>query len=133
MDFSKLESDFISLVAAAADLCIKPWKHAVIIQNSNITTSLPSDNYLELLLRIECRDLDGNRYPTNDLELEIFHSGDELNLMFSWCNQTERPILWQGKHSVWMNGDSGKRCDPPPYGSEIESFARRVRILLEKQ
>ena len=63
MDFSNLEADFSSLVAAAADLCIKPWKHAVIILNSDTNELVFSDDCLELLLRIECRDLDGERYP----------------------------------------------------------------------
>ncbi len=133
MDFSNLEADFSSLVAAAADLCIKPWKHAVIIQNSDTNELVFSDDCLELLLKIECRDLDGERYPLNDLELEIFRSGTDLNLMFSWCNQIERPILWHGKHSVWMNGDNGQRCKAPPYGCELESFARRVSALVEKK
>ena len=38
----------------------------------------------ELLIKIECRNLDGERCPENDIDIEIFNSGDQLNLILSW-------------------------------------------------
>ena len=50
-------------------------------------------------MRIECRDADGQRCSQRDLELEVYRSGDDINLMLSWWEQPDRPMLWQqGRH-----------------------------------
>ena len=47
--------------------------------------SIPAAAELDdLNVRIECRDGDGQRRPDRDIELEIYRSGDEINLMLSW-------------------------------------------------
>ena len=86
---------------------------------------------LDFVVRIESRAPDGSRHQERDLELEIYRSGKEVNLTLSWYSQEERPILWQGKHPVWMDGSNGKKCGMPIDGEQIESFARRLKALLE--
>ena len=111
-----------TLIAAAADLCRKPWLHAVVS-----TEGATPEDYCG---RIECRDSDGLRYETNDLELELYRSGNDLNLTLSWVDQPSRPILWHGQHPVWMNGETGERCAAPGDGAALEALARRLRALL---
>ncbi len=127
--------ELCSVVASAADFCLKPWIHAVIISKSpqEISTSVDhslQSKEIDLVMKIECRDKEGNRLTEHDLELEVFRSGKELNLMLSWIGQDERPMLWHGKYAIWMDGISGKRCASPDDGSKLESFARRIRTLL---
>ena len=73
---------------------------------------------------------EGERHPENDLDLEIYSSGIDLNLILGWSNQPDLPILWQGQHSVWMDGNTGKRCKTPKDGTCLEALARRLRALL---
>ena len=110
------------LIAAAADLCCKPWLHAVV----SAEDATP-EGYCG---RTECRDADGIRLERNDLELELYRSGSDLNLTLSWADQPTRPILWHGQHPVWMNGETGERCTAPNDGGSLEALARRLRALL---
>ncbi len=127
------------MVAASADICLKPWNHAVVIvqPSQDVVAESDSENLLfsnfplDLIMRIECRDKRGNRFSDNDLELEIYRSGKEINLMLSWVNQSERPLLWHSKHSVWMDGNTGQRCDRPKDGDSLESLARRTRSIFD--
>ena len=130
-------SGLVALIAAAADVCRKPLRHAVVTldPDSSSTTEMTSlDDILErgddLRLRLECRDPDGVRCEHQDLELEIYRSGKELNLMVGWWDQPERPMLWQGQHPVWMDGTSGQRCAAPQDAAPLEAFTRRLRALL---
>ena len=125
--------DYYQLVAATADLCFKPWKHAVVNQSLLSNECAQGDEAIELLLRIECRSFEGERHPENDLDLEIYSSGSDLNLMIGWSNQLDLPILWQGQHSVWMDANNGKRCQAPSNGELLESYARRLRALFIEQ
>ena len=122
---------FFTAIAKAADLCLKPWKHSVINEEDEVLNSYPKEISNDLFLRIECRDLNGKRHPENDIELEIFKSGKDINLMLCWLNKNQDIILWHGSHSIWMNGDTGKRIEPPKDHSIFESFARKIRVLLE--
>ena len=131
MDFPDNSNDWATLVASIADLCMKPWKHAVVCADSNMFETLKSDRPIDLLMRIECRSLEGKRCPEKDLELEIFRSGSQLNLVLGWCNQLDKPILWQGQHSVWMDSNNGKRCHAPIDGVALESLARRLRASFD--
>ena len=118
-----VNSNLQQLVAAAADLCRKPWRHAV----------LPLDDAQrcdDCNLRLEVRKADGERYPAADLEIEIYRSGDDLNLTLAWCHDQQRPLLWQGSHPVWMEPESGLRCERPVDGAPLEALARRLRALL---
>lgn len=118
-----VNSNLQQLVAAAADLCRKPWRHAV----------LPLDDAQrcdDCNLRLEVRKADGERFPAADLEIEIYRSGDDLNLTLAWCHDQQRPLLWQGSHPVWMEPESGLRCERPVDGAPLEALARRLRALL---
>jgi len=85
----------------------------------------------EITLRLECRDGGGTRFPQRDLDLELYRSGSELNLMLSWSERPEAPLLWQGRHPVWMDPMSGQRSqDPGEESNELEALGRRLRALL---
>jgi len=126
----KPSEDFCQLVAVTADLCFKPWKHAVVYQGLLNNKSNQLDQQIELVIRIECRNVEGKRHSELDLDLEIYRSGKDLNLMIGWCNKLDQPMLWQGQHSVWMDASTGKRCQVPNNGKSLESFARRLRALF---
>jgi hypothetical protein len=113
--------DLLQLVAAAADLCRRPLRHGVVVLNQG--------EELDLLLRLETRDPGGERLPEHDLELEIYRSGQELNLTLAWLVDGDRPMLWQGSHGLWMDGQ-GMRCQPPEGAAPLEALARRLRALL---
>ena len=118
--------DLLVLIAKAADVCLKPWSHAVVL----IDPSAP-EQIDDLHVRIECRDGDGQRCSDQDLELEIYRSGNEINLMLSWWDRPERPLLWQGHHPVWMDGASGQRCAAPVDAAPLEALGRRLRALVQ--
>ena len=120
------------IIAAAADYCLKPWRHAVVSAVETREGNRSSD-IEELMVRIECRDIKGQRQPHRDLELEIYPSGSSFSLMLSWWGQPSRPMLWQGHHPVWMDGLSGRRCTAPQDGLSLEVLARRLHILLRSQ
>ena len=120
--------DLLVLIAKAADVCLKPWSHAVVL----IDPSAP-EQIDDLHVRIESRDGEGQRFPDQDLELEIYRSADEINLMLSWWDQPERPMLWHGRHPVWMDGATGQRCTAPKDAGPIEALARRMRALLHSE
>lgn len=119
-------TDLIRLVAAAADLCRTPLRHGV------VPVSEPAGGdgeTLDVSLRLEARTAEGERLPEQDLELEIYPSGADLNLTLAWCQDEQRPMLWQGGHPVWMDA-AGSRCAPPTDGAPVEALARRLRALL---
>jgi hypothetical protein len=70
------------------------------------------------------------RLPADDLELELYRSGAQLNLTLAWAADPARPMLWHGSHPVWMDGASGQRCERPRDGLPLEALARRLRALL---
>ena len=111
-----------TLIAATADVCSKPYRHAVIS-----TEYATPEDYRG---RIECRNGEGQRMSDLDLELEVYRSGADLNLTLAWADQPDRPMLWHGQHPVWMDADSGKRCSAPSDGATLEALARRLRALL---
>lgn len=111
------------VVAAAADLCCKPLRHAVLLVGEPQSCD-------DCCLRLEARHPDGERWPDGDLELEIYRSGGDLNLTLGWCQGVDRPLLWQGSHPVWMEPESGQRCERPEDGAALEALARRLRALL---
>ncbi|MEB3256326.1 MAG: hypothetical protein VKJ05_08060 [Synechococcaceae cyanobacterium] len=114
-------TDLSQLVAAAADLCRKPLRHGVVLTS-------PADED-ECSLRLEARSPAGERLAEEDLELEIYRSGSNLNLTLAWCVDEQRPMLWQGGHPLWMDAE-GRRCERPQDGLALEALARRLRTLL---
>ena len=133
MQNNNTSKDFLQLVAVTADLCFKPWKHTVVNKDSPANNSWNLDDQIELVFRIECRNIEGNRFINNDLDLEIYSSGKDVNIMIGWPNKLDQPILWQGEHSVWMDASTGKPCHVPSDGESLESFARRLRALFTQQ
>ena len=117
----------LQLVAAAADLCMGPARHAVRFRNDN---PINSGDGSDCCLVIEARDASGNRLDLEDLELEIYRSGDDLNLMLTPLHDQAAPLLWHGSHPVWMLPDSGERCPRPNDGAALEGLCRRLRALL---
>lgn len=124
----------LEALARAADLCHPPWQHAVRAahpdKNHRSDAAPPVRVVLDLPLRLEARDAEGSRRPEHDLELELYRSGDELNLMLSRVLDDEAPILWHGNHPLWLQADDGRPCERPLDGAPLEAFCRRVRALL---
>ena len=122
-----LKDSLIAEVAKAADICMKPYLHSVSLENQ-----LNDANDLDdLIFKIQCRNIDGEREETMDIELEVYKSGKEVNMTLSWKSLIDRPILWQGKHAVWMDSSSGVQCDIPSDGKLFESLARRLRTIFK--
>ena len=119
-----------SLIAKAADVCIKPWTHAVVIDESASVASFDENIPLDITILIHARSKTGERITEQDIELEIFKSSGEINVTLSWYSKSNSPILWQGKHPVWMDGDSGIKVEPPADSHLLESLARKVRALF---
>ena len=135
MDVSALLSDqpldgfeaFLADLAKAADLCLKPYRHALRFSGEPPTNI---GDCSDCALLIEARDGDGVRMPEHDLELEIYRSGADLNLMLTRLGDDALPLLWHGSHAVWMQATSGERCERPADGAPFEALCRRIRTLL---
>ena len=117
----------IAEVAKAADICMKPYVHSVSLENQLDDGSLLDD----LIFKIQRRNTEGEREDFMDIELEVYKSGSEVNMTISWKSLIDRPILWQGKHAVWMDSSSGVQCETPSYGKLFESLARRLRTVFK--
>jgi hypothetical protein len=118
---------FLVDLAKSADLCLKPYRHALRFSGEAPTTI---GECCDCALLIEARDSDGVRVMDCDLELEIYHSGDDLNLMLSRISDDQAPMLWHGSHPVWMHPASGERCERPADGAPLEALCRRIRASL---
>ena len=118
---------FLVALAKAADLCLKPYRHALRFSGEPSTTI---GDCSDCVVLIEARGADGARSAERDLELEIYRSGDDLHLMLSVVNDEQAPLLWHGSHPVWMQAASGERCDKPADGAPLEALCRRIRALL---
>ena len=123
-------NDLLVEIAQSADLVMKPWKYSALINENVEDKKINPQNFDELILKLECRDQDGKRFLDRDLDLEIFRSSDELNIILNWHSFHLKPILWQGKHSLWMDANSGKRSSLPKDGECLEALARRLRSRL---
>ena len=121
------KDSLIAEVAKAADLCMKPYVHSVFLENQ-----LDDEDELDdLIFKIQSRNIDGEREESMDIELEVYKSGKEVNMTLSWISLIDRPILWQGKHAVWMDSSSGVQCEIPSDGKLFESLARRLRTIFK--
>ena len=118
---------FLVALAKAADLCLKPYRHALRFSGEPPTNI---GDCSDCVVLIEARSVDGARCADRDLELEIYRSGADLHLMLSVVNDEQAPLLWQGSHPVWMQAASGERCDRPTDGAALEALCRRIRALL---
>lgn len=111
-----------ALLARAAEVCCQPLTFAVVPVGQPLAD--------ELTLRLEARDRSGERQPRADLELEIYRSGSELNVMLSQAHDETLPLLWQGQHAVWLEAASGQRCPAPQGSASLEGLTRRIRALI---
>ena len=112
----------LTQLARAAEVCCKPLRFAA------VTVQEPRAE--ELSLRLEARSSQGERQPEADLELEVYHSGQEINVMLSQAHNELAPLLWQGQHAVWLEATGGQRCPPPEGAASLEGLARRIRALI---
>ena len=119
--------ELLAQLAAAADLTCKPLRHAARFNGEPPSTI---GDCSDCCVHLQARNADGERMASADLELEIYRSGDQLNLMLCRLNSEEAPLLWHGQHPVWMDGSSGERRERPADGAPLEALARRVRALL---
>jgi len=122
--------DVLQRIAAAADLCLAPQRYGVRLADPEAGAAGPLSLEEDLCLLLEARDPEGQRLQAQDLELEIYRSGTELNLMLSRLGDDQAPLLWQGQHPVWMEASSGARCERPADGAPLEALARRLRALV---
>ena len=122
-----------SQIAFAANHCHKPWIHSVIDKSCNLNRELFNDGILDLTINIECRNKEGERLPEHDIEAEIYKSGEDLSITLAWISYPDSPILWHGKHSLWMDSKTGSKCGSPRDGSSLETLARRIRILFSSE
>jgi hypothetical protein len=106
---------FLTGLARAADLCLKPHHHALRFSGQPPAT---------------IGDVQDIRHSNLDLELEIYRSGSDLNLMLSRVSDDKLPVLWHGNHPVWMHSGTGERCERPADGAPLEALCRRIRALL---
>tara|TARA_B100000900_G_scaffold257012_1_gene219030 strand:- start:968 stop:1354 length:387 start_codon:yes stop_codon:yes gene_type:complete len=125
--FENQHDSFESLIANAANLCNKPFVHSVVKVKGDYFFN--SDD-IDLTLNILCRDIDGNRLEFYDLELEIYKSNNDLILVVTKLNFPDEPMLWCGPKNLWMDGKTGKKCNPPNYGFKLENVASRVKSLF---
>ena len=127
MFFEDQQDSIESLIAKAADLSDKPFLHsAVKVQGEYDFNS----EDIDLIINILCRETNGKRLELYDLELEIYKSNNDLILVVSKLNFPDEPILWSGPKNLWMNGQTGKKCNPPNYGFKLENLATRVKNIL---
>ena len=130
MFFENHKDSFESLIAKAADLSNKPFLHSVVkIQGEYAFTS----EDIDLTINILCRDINGKRLELYDLELEIYKSNNDLVLVVNKLNYPDEPMLWSGPKNLWMNGKTGKKCNPPHYGFKLENVASRVKSIFLKE
>ena len=127
MFFEDSQEGLEKLIAKAANVSNKPFIHSVVkvkgeyIQNSE---------EIDLTINILCRDIDGKRLDLFDLELEIYKSNNDLVLVITKLRFPDDPMLWSGPKNIWMDGNTGKKCNPPNYGIKIENLASRIKRLF---
>lgn len=111
-----------ALLARAAEVCCRPLRFAVVPLQAALAD--------EWTLRLEARAVSGDRQPQADLDVEIYRSGSDLHVMLARATDPHAPLLWQGQHAVWLDGEGGQRCGPPADGASLEGLARRIRALI---
>ena len=60
------KNSLIAEVAKAVDLCMKPYVHSVFLENQL------DDDLDDLIFKIQCRNIDGKREESMDIELEVY-------------------------------------------------------------
>ena len=118
------------LIAKVSDISLKPWKHSVVESTSPINGEEDNIDSIDISVKIQTRDVEGQRIPERDIEVEIFKSGTDFSITLSWLLFPDQPILWYGTYSIWMDPQNGKKCTCPSNGSQLEILAKRLRASL---
>jgi hypothetical protein len=114
-------AELLTVICQAADLCRPGLSHAAVLQEQ------AEDGWC---LRLECRDRDGRRLDREDLDLEIYGAAADPSIQITWSLDPQSPMLWQGRHALWMEPGQGQRCAAPPQAIPLEALARRLRARL---
>lgn len=114
-------AELLTVICQAADLCRPGLRHAAVLQEQ------AGDGWC---LRLECRDADGGRLEAEDLDLEIYGAAADPSIQLTWSTDPQAPVLWQGRHALWMEPGQGQRCGAPPQAVPLEALARRLRARL---
>ena len=122
-----MKVNFESIIAKAADITNKPFIHSVVKVTGEYNLDSPE---FDLTVQILCRDIDGKRLDLYDLELELFKSNNDLVLVLAKLNYPNDPILWSGIKTLWMDSESGKKCNPPSYSFKLENLANRIKTFI---
>ena len=77
---------------------------------------------------LEVRSPEAERLAEQDLELELYRRGKDLNLTLGWCDDLSQ--LWHGSQPLWMDASTSQHCQPPPNGPYLKSLSRRLCALL---
>jgi len=125
--FNEQYENLEGIIAKSADLSNKPFIHSVVNLNGEMNKSIDD---IDLVVKILCRDNNGNRLEKYDLELEIFKSKNEIVIVINKLNYPDEPILWAGSKTLWMDSVSGKKCIPPRYASSLENLASRIKTFI---
>ena len=128
MLFENPPKNLESLIAKSADLTNKPFVHSVVKINGEYEIE---EEDIDLTVNILCRDKEGKRLEIYDLELELFKSNKELVLVISKLNFPDEPILWCGVKTLWMDSNSGKKCNSPKYSTRLENLANRIKSFID--
>ena len=128
MFFENSRKNIESLIAKSADLTNKPFVHSVV--KINCKNEIVGED-IDLTVNILCRNKQGKRLEIYDLELELFRSNKKLVLVISKLNFPNEPILWCGVKTIWMNSNSGEKCNPPKYSSRLENLANRIKSIID--
>ncbi len=128
MLFENPPKNIESLIAKSADLTNKPFVHSVVKINGEYEFE---DEDIDLTVNILCRDKEGKRLETYDLELELFKSNKELVLVISKLNFPDEPILWCGVKTLWMDSNNGEKCNSPKYSARLENLANRIKSFID--
>ena len=114
-------ANLCSQLCRAADHSRAPLRHAAIPEEMACNS---------WMVRLEVRNEAGERMDQHDLELEIYGKGEDPSLQLAWLSQPQLPMLWQGRHPVWIDATSGLKTERPQGGETIETLARRLRAEL---
>lgn len=114
-------ADLLTVICRAADLSRPGLQHAALLHEQ------AADGWC---LRMECRDASGERVEGQDLDLEIYGAATDPSIQISWSADPQAPMLWQGRHALWMEAEQGKRCSAPAGAVPLEALARRLRAML---
>lgn len=114
-------AELLTVISQAADLCRPELRHAAVLLEQ------AADGWC---LRLECRGIDGGRLEAEDLDLEIYGAAADPSIQITWSMNPQAPVLWQGRHALWMEAGQGQRCAAPPQAVPLEALARRLRARL---